>query len=297
MLEQKGSPSVEPYASLFSMIMQPAVWSIPANIPALVKLLQSYIVVDPSFIISTNQLAPILGIFQILVNSKHNDVHGFALVNILVQKLDFEILKNYFPSLLVMMLKRLSTSKTSRFLNAFLLFICNFLAFSRTANSSVIISMFDSIQPGLFRMVVESCIAPESQKLVDLNDKALCTVAIGKLLSSPSLVESEYVSLWPKLMYSVTALLKHYNTKATDAADEDLMNEEMSYQAAYYKLNSMSKSSKWPALPNPIDFLKMTVEQIARAYPSKFTPLMSSQLESSQLVEVQEFLRSIQVTI
>jgi exportin-2 (importin alpha re-exporter) len=53
-------------------------WEENGNHPALVRLLQAYIVNGPAVVVP--QLVPILGVFQRLVSSKRNDFLGFYLL-------------------------------------------------------------------------------------------------------------------------------------------------------------------------------------------------------------------------
>jgi exportin-2 (importin alpha re-exporter) len=59
-------------------------YSFVGNIPALVKLLQSYLQKGWPWIVANNQLEPLLGVCQKLVSSKINDHHSFELLQTMI---------------------------------------------------------------------------------------------------------------------------------------------------------------------------------------------------------------------
>lgn len=68
------------YQSLVSPILMPVMWESKGNIPALVRLLSSVISRGSQFIMESNQIEPILGIFQKLLSTKANESYGFDLL-------------------------------------------------------------------------------------------------------------------------------------------------------------------------------------------------------------------------
>lgn len=77
LIELRGTlPSA--YVNLLPELVKARFWEENGNHPALVRLLQAYIVTGPHIVGS--QLMPILGVFQRLVSSKRNDFLGFYLL-------------------------------------------------------------------------------------------------------------------------------------------------------------------------------------------------------------------------
>lgn len=66
------------YGSLLPELVKARFWEENGNHPALVRLLQAYIVYGPTTV--APHLLPILGVFQRLISSKKNDFLGFYLL-------------------------------------------------------------------------------------------------------------------------------------------------------------------------------------------------------------------------
>ncbi|KAJ1997714.1 importin-alpha export receptor, partial [Coemansia thaxteri] len=90
------------YISLLSPLLQPSLWGAQGNIPALVRLLQSYLQTGGSQLASEGQLQPILGVFQRLIASRANDHHGFNLLLAISQFTPAESLKQYLKAILTL---------------------------------------------------------------------------------------------------------------------------------------------------------------------------------------------------
>lgn len=105
LLEQHGGHDLTPdYVALLNPLMNPPLWEqgvyclkpwlreygsdkvktnicLIGNIPALVRLIQTYLAKGANTILAENKLEPILGIFQQkLVNSRQNDHYGMLLL-------------------------------------------------------------------------------------------------------------------------------------------------------------------------------------------------------------------------
>jgi exportin-2 (importin alpha re-exporter) len=76
----KGSGLPAEYSQLLSVFLSPAVWESQGNVPALVKLLDSFLAVGSKDIVAKGQLVAFLGVSQKLISSKLNDSFGFELL-------------------------------------------------------------------------------------------------------------------------------------------------------------------------------------------------------------------------
>ena len=72
------------YQNLIAPILMPVMWESKGNIPALVRLLSSIISRGSHYIVQSEQIAPILGIFQKLLSTKANEGYGFDLLESVV---------------------------------------------------------------------------------------------------------------------------------------------------------------------------------------------------------------------
>lgn len=112
----------ELYQNLFAVILLPSVWESRGNVPALVRLLTAMIPRDAQSIVAKNQLEPILGIFQKLVSSKANEAYSFELIECIIASIPPDAIRQYFVTILQLMLTRLSGMKTEVFQQRFIAF-------------------------------------------------------------------------------------------------------------------------------------------------------------------------------
>ena len=73
----------ESYKALFPFLLRQELWSLPSNVPGLVRLFQAYLRVSGTFV-GENYLNTLLEIFQKLIASKNSDQHGFKLLNSII---------------------------------------------------------------------------------------------------------------------------------------------------------------------------------------------------------------------
>lgn len=88
MLEiRQGGEIPASYTSLLPSLLTPALWHSRANIPALVRLLQAFLVKGGSEV-EDGTLQSLLGIYQQLIASRVNDEYGFELLLSVFQNID-----------------------------------------------------------------------------------------------------------------------------------------------------------------------------------------------------------------
>lgn len=105
-----GSGTVpEQYLAILPPLFLPVFWERPGYIPALTHLVQNYLRCAGPMIVSNGQLQPILGIFQKLISSKANDMHGFSLFTSMIQALPLEAISEFLPTIFQLLCTRLST--------------------------------------------------------------------------------------------------------------------------------------------------------------------------------------------
>jgi exportin-2 (importin alpha re-exporter) len=86
------------YQGIFPALLVPATWENHGSIPALVRLIEAYIVRDVAFIVRSNYTELVLGVFQKLIAAKQHDHHGLQLMSTL-----FEFLPMYATTLFVLL--------------------------------------------------------------------------------------------------------------------------------------------------------------------------------------------------
>ncbi|CAF5056065.1 unnamed protein product, partial [Rotaria sp. Silwood1] len=116
-LESRSSGSIsiaDAYRALFQLILTLSFWDRSGNIPALSRLLQTYIEKAEETIV-LEKLTTILGVFQHLVSqSKVHDHEGFAILNSLIINLPATYLNNYLKDIFIVIFTRLTKAKIQK---------------------------------------------------------------------------------------------------------------------------------------------------------------------------------------
>ena len=132
------------YLGLFSCLLNPVLWERQGNIPALVRLLQAYIMKSPMKIATVeNSVNGVLGVFQKLIASKSNDHQGFYLLQSFIEFMPKDLIDRYMRQIYILLFQRLQKSKTTKFVKGFIVFCC--LCLSKSPDT--VVQLIDSIQP------------------------------------------------------------------------------------------------------------------------------------------------------
>lgn len=73
------------YENLLGPLLTASLWEQRGNVPALVRLWKALLKRGAPQIVANNQVQSLLGVFQKLIGSNINDVHGFALLQALFE--------------------------------------------------------------------------------------------------------------------------------------------------------------------------------------------------------------------
>lgn len=169
--------------SLIPVVMQSVLWSVPCNIPGLVRFLQSCFMKCPENFSTPQSVEALISIFRILVNSKVNDVYGFSLISTLFGILSDELIRKYIRPIIILILSRIQSNKTQRLCSYFMLFICFIITETEVAESAkFIIFNLDQIQPNIYIMLFKSLFIPIISKIQEPSDKKVLVFGITELL-------------------------------------------------------------------------------------------------------------------
>jgi len=187
------------YQVLLPPLLTPTLWESRGNIPALVRLLRAFLSRGAASIVANNQLTPMLGVFQHLLQSRTNDMYGFELLEALFEFVPLPVMKQYMSTpIFMLMLTRLQTNKTDKFIQGTLKFICFAAAIHKDGlDADGVVAMLDGCQPqpGLFGQVLPVLLA-EVQK-APTKDRKLIAVGLSNLVSrSESLLTGPNVRAW-----------------------------------------------------------------------------------------------------
>lgn len=266
----KSAPLPEQYSNLVKPLLSPAVWDYRGNIPGITRLLVAIMVHDPAaFGTSPQDLTPLLGVFQKLIASRVNDVYGFDLLEGILMNIPLNLLSGYLNQIAVLLLTRLTTSRTEKFIKKFVLFLMTLCCVPLNSelaaktgghiNPDFVINFIDAAQQGVFQQVFNSFILPTTESYANLQDKKIASLGFSQLITAQGMTEGNYKVL---LVPAVEQLCKNLsllqgisksggmvgNTVAGDAnavsvAIDSLDLDSASYGSSFSKLVSIQAKS------------------------------------------------------
>ncbi|GAA5979655.1 hypothetical protein JCM5350_003797 [Sporobolomyces pararoseus] len=280
----------ESYKVLLPPLLTPTLWESRGNIPALVRLLRAFLTRGANQIVAAGQVTPMLGIFQHLIQSKANDQYGFELLEALLECVPLANLSQYLSiPIFVLLLTRLQGSKTDKFSQGLLKFICFAAAIQKEGlDADGAIGMLDGVQPqpGLFAQVLP-VLLPEAQK-VPTKDRKLVVAGLTNLLTrSSKMLNEPHVRVWSTTMESLLKLLilPLAISKTTSAADDEVEIADLDeaaaglgYQASFSKLGASEKPKEDPVAwcKDPKEWLAKGLQAVSTSQPGKLPALMQA---------------------
>eukprot|EP01135_Chromosphaera_perkinsii_P000361 Nk52_evm8s78 gene=Nk52_evmTU8s78 len=287
------------YMEIFRALLTPMLWERNGNIPALVKLLSTYMKKGGESIVKHfDCMTGLLGIFQKLVASRVNDHEGFNLMKAIVLHLPLTAYGPYLKDIFTVCFQRLQRAKTVKFVKGLIIFI-SLLAGLCEAN--VPIDAIDSIQPQLFAMVINSLYIAELQKVSDTLDKKICAVGITKILSCDMMLAEPYIALWGPLLNSLIMFfeLPEENDNDSDEAKLAKLEESASYQGAYCQLvfGDSGKQDPFASVDDSKKYLAQGVSHVAQAHPGKVQEMAQKSLLPEALAHLQGYLSRAGVSL
>ncbi len=287
LLEVHTSGSIpQPYMELFQFLLIPILWERPGNVKPLVRLIQAYIRLGAAQIVQMSKVEPLLGVFQKLVASRSNDHEGFYLLQAMVEFMPQDVMRNYLKGVFQLLFQRLTSSKTTKFIKSFLVFV--FLYTCHYGGDSLQ-ALVDSIQPNLFGMVIERLVILEVQKVAGIVEKKICAVGMTKwLCETKCFISGAYSQYWPRVLQT---LVGFFELPQDDSIPDDEhfieIEDTPGYQTAFSQLIFAGKSQHDPlaGVPDPKVNLAHSLSKLSTGHPGMVRPLVS-QTEA----KVQEFL-------
>uniref|UniRef100_A0A9L0S446 Exportin-2 n=1 Tax=Equus caballus TaxID=9796 RepID=A0A9L0S446_HORSE len=301
LLETHKNDIPSSYMALFPHLLQPVLWERTGNIPALVRLLQAFLERGSNTIASAaaDKIPGLLGVFQKLIASKANDHQGFYLLNSIIEHMPPESVDQYRKQIFILLFQRLQSSRTTKFLKSFLVFINLYcIKYGALALQEI----FDGIQPKMFGMVLEKIIIPEIQKVSGYVEKKICAVGITKLLTEcPPMMDTEYTKLWTPLLQSLIGLFELPEDDTIPDEEHFIDIEDTpGYQTAFSQLAFAGKKEHDPVgqmVNNPKVHLAQSLHKLSTACPGRVPSMVSTSLNAEALQYLQGYLQEASVTL
>ncbi|KAI3681877.1 hypothetical protein L6452_36682 [Arctium lappa] len=225
------------YMQIFDILLRPDLWKKSANVPALVRLLQSFLQQAPNELNREGRLSHVLGIFNKLVSSPSTEEQGFYILNPVIENLGYDVLAEYMNHIWASLFTRLQNSKTPRLVRCLIIFMSLFLV---KHGLQTLTDSINSVQANLFHVILGQFWIPTLKTITGYTEVKLSAVASTKLLcESPSLLDPAAEELWGKLLDSIVTLLSQpEEERVEDEPEVPDFAEATGYQATFVRLHN-----------------------------------------------------------
>lgn len=306
MLVQRTPAPLPPYlVAEFPLFFSPDLWSNRSNVPAMVRVLCSFVSQDAGQLLQGEGMTKLLGLTQQLVSKKSSDDQGMLLLCAIFNAVPFAQLQQYAQGIFHMMLGRLQTDKTVKynrlFLNAFGLACMKF-------TPQAVAAVLNSMQANLFVTICSSVVASNIKELVSNIDKKMFVVGFSSALSSPPLVE--HPAVWAKLVHEIVCLMApaqgqalkagaqaDFQLPSVDTPDDIVAGVDNSpgCASAFSPLHNAGKlvTDYAAAVPSfPQHFAQKIGALFAPSNGGQFTHALQAHLEQDKALKVAQFFAS-----
>ncbi|XP_076957466.1 exportin-2-like [Bidens hawaiensis] len=269
-------PVPDHYMKIFDILLTPDLWDKSANVPALVRLLQSFLQQAPNELNRDGRLRNVLGIFNKLVNKPSTEEHGFHVLNPIVENLGYDVLKEYMSHIWSSLFTRLQNSKTPRLVRCLIILMSLFLV---KHGIQALIDSINSVQANLFHMILDQIWIPNLKSITGYTEVKLSAVASTKLLcESPLLLDPAAEQLWGKLLDSILTLLSQpEEQRIEDEPEVPDFGEATGYQATFVRLHNAGKKEEDPLkdIKDPKQFLVALLANLSTQSRGRFPPVIA----------------------
>ncbi|KAL8828047.1 MAG: hypothetical protein Q9191_002818 [Dirinaria sp. TL-2023a] len=268
-LESNRSANLPPnYVSLIGPVLNPQLWLMRGNVPALVRLLTDVIPRAANEFARADQLEQLLAIFQRLVSTKINEIQGFELLECIIANIPVGILATYFQNILQLLLTRLQNSKTEVFTQRFVHFY-HFVSAraDHGLGADFFISASEQLQEGIFVQLYLTIILPTTENFPRPSDRKAAVISFTRTLISSNAFAQRYKKGWA---LTVQALLKLLANPPLPPAVVDIIVEQdvddMSFGVGFTQLTTIKKPvvDPWPEITDVKAWVSQELRKNAR---------------------------------
>lgn len=238
-IQPEGSPLPDTYKQLVQPLLSPSVWEFKGNIPAVTRLLQAIISKDPSVF---GELSPLLGVFQKLISSKVNENYGFDLLETIIAKFPGNSIDQYTKQIAILLLQRLQSSRTEKFVKKLIIFISKLTIIKSSAEYAI--NFIEQVQSGIFGTIYEQFLLPSVVNIGNLLDKKIVVIGLTNLTTSSVFINGDYTKLLIPTFECLTKIITSesiFNIKGDHEEVLDLELEEISsFGSNFSRLSTIS---------------------------------------------------------
>jgi len=224
------TPGVPPhFQGIFGAILSPTIWETRANVPALVMLLEAYLLKGGDQLFATDdKIDQLFRIFQQLLALKSTEDLSFELMQCVVSFLPFEKIQVKVTDVMRLSLMKYSQTRSPMLAQSFVTF-CGVLLGKR--GPIALMQCVEPVQAGMFQRVVAQIMVPTMPKLTKAFSRKAVAIGVSRLLSEFQQNLDE--PTWALICVAQVQLLSDRDGGLSDSAEAQLeqINEALERMA------------------------------------------------------------------
>ncbi|KAI0244255.1 importin-alpha export receptor [Massospora cicadina] len=242
MLDASNGPLPPLYQTFFGTMLQPAIWEVRGNTPALVRLLKSYVAKASGFVGERPNLEALLGVATNLLNSRLNVQYGFEVFACLFREIPPPQLLPYHQPIFLRILMRLKASPSDTAIQGCIKFLSSVLLIVTPGFSSdTVFTAIEAINAGAVAKLIGEFIAPKLGSVIAPVDKQLVVVGMTRMLACTSPLIQSAPNAWLGLLDSLLQLMATPRVGQSAPINLDTLDiDEIQFSAAFVKLATAS---------------------------------------------------------
>ncbi|KAJ4456782.1 putative Importin alpha re-exporter [Paratrimastix pyriformis] len=243
LLDVRTPPLPPSYLVLVTPLLDATLWSRSGNVPALARLLRTYIrkgwrqlfantpaeaalvgVQHPTFM-------SIMGIFQKLFASSTHDAHAIQLLDTLVecigtQESEYQrLVQPVMGQVLTLLFRRLQKGKTPRLVAAVVRLIALLI---HRRGAEYVLGAMNAVQAGIFSLIVQQVWLPSAKEILNWNDRRAGIVTMTTLVADYEPFMAAYPQDWVALLKKALELFNAEQEAPPKVVDTEVENASSS---------------------------------------------------------------------
>ncbi|KAF0641152.1 hypothetical protein FPSE5266_03215 [Fusarium pseudograminearum] len=268
LLESSPSETIsDNYKALLGPLLSPTLWETRGNVPACTRLLSAVIPRASQAIQAENQLEPVLGIFQRLLNSKKSELLAFDILDSIVKTFEPTGLEQYFATILRLIYTKLQGSPSDAFKLRFVRFYHLVSARLEAGyGADYFIKQSNTIDQGVFAQVYPAFVLAETERLARPVDRKVAVVSLTKTLCDSQAFSQQFMKGWANSCRKLLSLL--VNPPTVNVGGDEVVAEadvdDIGFGMSFTALNTCKPLAK-DDFPEILDVTKWVKEYMVSA--------------------------------
>jgi exportin-2 (importin alpha re-exporter) len=284
----------ERYGEQFSNVTTANHWERFANIPALTRLVTSYIRFAPTYV--NDSLIQLLGVFKRVNELKTYEKYAFRLMLDIMMCVDRSAWQEHIPTIFDLMFTRLREGKSAGYQNQFILFVSN-ICYAPQLGPDFLVEAMNSVQANVFPMVANDVILRHVGRTPEWKT---AVIGLTTLITSAVFFEN-YNQLWVPMLGAIVDLAvgNKDSLDSSNATPTDYMaREEQGGTADFAKLNFSGQADS-VVIPQdivPQQYIAGKLSELCSNVPGTI-PGLCSQLPEQSANALTDILQTYQISL